>query len=92
MVSWRSQASHLANQSPPSDRSEAPTSNPSLQAEREAGAGWDEGQGCPKGQEVRLGPYRRLSTEELMLLHCGVKEESLREQRDQTSQSYMKSP
>ena len=40
--------------------------------------------------DVRVGLYRRLSTEELMLLNCGVGEdstESLGQQGDQTSQS-----
>ena len=39
--------------------------------------------------DVRVGPYRRLSTEELMLLNCGIEEdsgESLGLQGDQTSQ------
>ena len=26
--------------------------------------------------DVRVGPYRKLSTEELMLLNCGVREDS----------------
>ena len=40
--------------------------------------------------DVRAGPERKLSTEELMLLNCGVGEdsqESLGLQGDQTSQS-----
>ena len=40
--------------------------------------------------DVRAGPKRRLSTEELMLSNCGVKEdswESLGQQGDKTSQS-----
>ena len=44
--------------------------------------------------DVRVGPERRLSTEELMLLHCGVGEdswESLGQEGDQTSQSQRKS-
>ena len=44
--------------------------------------------------DVRVGPQRRLSTEELMLLSCGIGEdswESLGLQRNQTSQSYRKS-
>ena len=44
--------------------------------------------------DVKAGPWRRLSTEELVLLNCGVGEdcwEFLRLQRDQTSQSWRKS-
>ena len=44
--------------------------------------------------EVRVGLWRRLSVEELMLFNCGVGEdswESLGLQRDQTSQSWRKS-
>ena len=44
--------------------------------------------------DVRLGPWRRLSAEELMFLNCGAGEdswESLGLQGDQTSQSYGKS-
>ena len=44
--------------------------------------------------DVRVGPERKLSAEELMLLNCGVGEdswESLGLQGDQTSQSYRKS-
>jgi len=40
--------------------------------------------------DVRVGPLRKLSTEELILLNCGVGEdswESLGLQGDQTSQS-----
>ena len=40
--------------------------------------------------DVRVGPQRRLSTEELVLLNCGAAEgsrDSLGQQRDQTSQS-----
>ena len=40
--------------------------------------------------DVRVGPKRRLSSEELMLLSCGAGEdsgESLGQQEDQTSQS-----
>ena len=39
--------------------------------------------------DVRVGPERRLSDEELMLLNCGAGEvrESLGPQEDQTSQS-----
>ena len=40
--------------------------------------------------DVRAGPYRKLSTEELMLLNCGGREysqESLGLQGDQTSPS-----
>ena len=43
--------------------------------------------------DVRVGPQRRLSTEEFMLLNCSVGEdaqESLGLQGDQTSQSQMK--
>ena len=43
--------------------------------------------------DVRSGPWRRLSAKELMLLNCGVEEdswESLGQQRDQTSQSKKK--
>ena len=40
--------------------------------------------------DMRVGPGRRLSTEELMLLDCGAEKtlESLRLQGDQTSQSF----
>ena len=40
--------------------------------------------------DMRVGPWRRLSTEELMLLDCGAEKtlESLRLQGDQTSQSF----
>ena len=44
--------------------------------------------------DVRVGPKRRLSAEKLVLLNCGVGEdswESLGQQGDQTSQSYRKS-
>ena len=40
--------------------------------------------------DVRVGPWRRLSTEELMISNCGAEEESwesLGQQEDQTSQS-----
>ena len=40
--------------------------------------------------DVRVGPQRRLSTEELMFLSCGIGEdcsEFLGQQRDQTGQS-----
>ena len=37
--------------------------------------------------DVRGGPERRLSTEGLMLLNYGVREESLGQQGKQTSQS-----
>ena len=44
--------------------------------------------------DVRVGPLRRLSTEELMLSNCGSAEdssESLGQQGDQTSQTQRKS-
>ena len=44
----------------------------------------------PIGMDVRVGPQRRLSTEELMLSNCGAGEdswESLGQPGDQTSQS-----
>ena len=43
--------------------------------------------------DVRIGPYRRLNPEVLMLSNCGVEDswEPLRQQRDWTSQSYKKS-
>ena len=44
--------------------------------------------------DVRAGPERRLNVEKLMLLNCGVGEdsgESLGLQGDQTCQSYRKS-
>ena len=37
--------------------------------------------------DVKVGLLRRLNAEELMLLNCGVGEESLGQQGDQTSQS-----
>ena len=40
--------------------------------------------------DMRVGPQKRLSTEELMLSNCGAGEdspESLKQQRDQSSQS-----
>ena len=40
--------------------------------------------------DVRTGPLRKLGAEELMLLNCGIGEESLesfRQQRDETNQS-----
>ena len=44
--------------------------------------------------DVRVGPQRRLSAKELMLLNCGAREDYLEshgQQGDQASQSYRKS-